>query len=49
MELLKAVEMIQKKFGKKLSMIEFEDGSGYKFNYKLFGEQDKKFIDFKKM
>jgi hypothetical protein len=47
MELLKAVEVIQKKFNKKLSMIEFEDGSGYKFNYQFFGERDKKFIDLK--
>jgi hypothetical protein len=28
-------------------MIEFEDGSGYKFNYRLKNEQKNRFIDLK--
>jgi hypothetical protein len=45
MTLTQAVEVLEAKFQKKLGMIEIEDGSGYKFNYRILGEQKNKFID----
>jgi hypothetical protein len=45
MTLVQAVNVLEAKFQKKLAMIEFEDGSGYKFNYRILGEQKNKFID----
>ena len=45
MTLAQAVEVLEAKFQKKLGMIEFEDGSGYKFNYRILGEQKNKFVD----
>lgn len=32
----------------KVAMIEYEDGSGNKFNYRLFNESKNRFIDFSK-
>lgn len=29
------------------SMVEYEDGSGYKFNYRLLGQPESHFVDFK--
>lgn len=45
MTLAQAVEVLESKHQAKIQMIEFEDGSGYKFNYRLMGEQKNKFID----
>jgi hypothetical protein len=45
MTLLQAVNVLEAKHQAKLAMIEFEDGSGYKFNYRIMGEQKNKFID----
>lgn len=41
-----ALDLISKLFiDKEVSMIEFEDGSGYKFNYMLVGETKPRFAD----
>ena len=45
MTLANAIEVLESKHQKPLAMVEFEDGSGYKFNYRLMGEQKNKFID----
>jgi hypothetical protein len=45
MTLTQALALLEAKHKAKLSMIEFEDGSGYKFNYRIFGEDKNKFID----
>ena len=45
MTLSQAVEVLESKHQAKLGMIEFEDGSGYKFNYRLLGESKNRFID----
>jgi hypothetical protein len=45
MTLTQALEVLEAKHKAKLSMIEFEDGSGYKFNYRIFGEDKNKFVD----
>ena len=44
MTLEQAIKVIEKEYQKKVAMIEFEDGSGYKFNYRLSGEQKNRFI-----
>jgi len=46
MELKEAIKMIENHNNEKVVMIEFEDGSGYKFNYRLKGESKSRFIDF---
>ena len=45
MTLAQAIEVLESKHQAKIGMIEFEDGSGYKFNYRILGEQKNKFID----
>ena len=45
MTLAQAIEVLESKHQAKIQMIEIEDGSGYKFNYRLMGEQKNKFID----
>jgi hypothetical protein len=45
MTLANAIEVLESKHQAKLSMIEIEDGSGYKFNYRILGEQKNRFID----
>ena len=44
MTLEQAIKVIESQYQKKVAMIEFEDGSGYKFNYRLMGEQKNRFI-----
>jgi len=46
MTLAQALDKIEKKHLLPVQMIEFEDGSGYKFNYRLTGEQNNRFISF---
>jgi hypothetical protein len=45
MTLSQAIQVLEAKHQEKLAMIEIEDGSGYKFNYRILGEQKNKFID----
>ena len=47
MKLTDAITMIQSLHLDKIVMIEFEDGSGYKFNYRLSGEDKNRFINLK--
>jgi hypothetical protein len=47
MTLEQAIKEIKNQFNKDVVMIEFEDGSGYKFNYRLKGEQKNRFISIK--
>ena len=47
MILTDAIKMIQSLHLDKIVMIEFEDGSGHKFNYKLSSEDKKRFINLK--
>jgi hypothetical protein len=50
MTLQQAITEIEKRhfaYQLPLQMIEFEDGSGYKFNYRLKGENNNRFIDLK--
>jgi len=51
MKLQEAISEIEKKhfsFQLPIQMIEFEDGSGFKFNYRLKGETKNRFINLKK-
>lgn len=45
--LWQAAQIIEAMHKKPLEMIEFEDGSGQKFNYRLSGETEKRFINLK--
>lgn len=45
MTLTQALEVLQAKHHAKLSMIAFEDGTGYKFNYRILGEKETKYIN----
>lgn len=47
MKLYQAAHIIENIFKKELEYIEFEDGSGVKFNYRLKGERQKNFINLK--
>jgi hypothetical protein len=47
MTLEQAIKVIEGQYQKKVVMIEIEDGSGYKFNYRLSGEQKNRFISIK--
>jgi hypothetical protein len=50
MTLQEAIKEIEKQhfaFQLPIQMIEFEDGSGFKFNYRLKGENKNRFIDLK--
>jgi hypothetical protein len=47
MTLTMAIKKLETMFpSKTIAMIEFEDGSGSKFNYRIQGEQKNRFIDF---
>ena len=46
MTLAQALDKIEKKHLLPVQMIEFEDGSGMKFNYRLSGENKNRFISF---
>lgn len=51
MDLISALIQIEKyhfSFQLPIQMIEFEDGSGTKFNYRLKGEKENRFIDLSK-
>jgi hypothetical protein len=43
--LIEAITMIELFGGKQVVFIEYEDGSGTKFNYKLKGETQQRFTD----
>ncbi len=43
--LITAIQQIEATTQKKVMMIEFEDGSGYKFNCRFKGEREETFID----
>lgn len=43
--LITAIQKIEATYQKKVMMIEFEDGSGYKFNCRFHGERETQFID----
>ncbi len=47
MELYQAAQIIQSIFKQKVVLIEFEDGSGVKFNYRLKGQSGRSFINLK--
>lgn len=47
MKLYQAAHIIENIFKKELEYIEFEDGSGVKFNYRLKGERQNNFINLK--
>ena len=47
MKLYQAAHIIENIFKKELEYIEFEDGSGVKFNYRLKGQSKKTFINLK--
>lgn len=47
MKLYQAAHIIENIFKKELDFIEFEDGSGVKFNYRLKGQSKKSFINLK--
>ena len=46
-KLWQAAQIIEAMYGKTVTMIEFEDGSGHKFNFKIQGEDKKQFINLK--
>ena len=47
MKLYQAAHIIQEIFKTDVDYIEFEDGSGVKFNYRLKGQSKKSFINLK--
>ena len=47
MTLAQGIDVLEAKHQTRLAMIEFEDGSLYKFNYRLVGESENKFISLK--
>lgn len=47
MTLQDAINLIEIKHFEKVVKIEFEDGSGHKFNYRLKGESKDRFINIK--
>lgn len=47
MKLEQAISMLQDIFRQDVIHISFEDGSGYKFNYRLKGQTKNHFINFK--
>lgn len=46
-KLWQAAQIIEAMYKKAVTMIEFEDGSGQKFNFKIQGEDKKQFINLK--
>jgi hypothetical protein len=46
-KLWQAAQIIEAMYKKAVTMIEFEDGSGHKFNFKIQGEDKKQFINLK--
>ncbi len=47
MELYQAAQIIQSIFKQEVVLIEFEDGSRVKFNYRLKGQSGRSFINLK--
>lgn len=47
MKLYQAAHLIQEIYKTDVDFIEFEDGSGVKFNYRLKGQSKKSFINLK--
>lgn len=47
MQIWQAARIIEAMYKKDVIFIEFEDGSGFKFNFRLLGEREKKFINLK--
>jgi hypothetical protein len=47
--LIEAIRSIEFQGGKQVEFIEYEDGSGVKFNYRLKGETQQRFVDFSNM
>lgn len=47
MTLEQAIKEIEVRFQRKVAMIEFEDGSGYKFNFRLANERENRYINLK--
>jgi hypothetical protein len=47
MKLYQAAHIIQSIFKQDVIFIEFEDGSGVKFNYRLKGQSERSFINLK--
>ena len=45
MTLVEAIQRIETKYEKKVMMIEFEDGSGTKFNVRFYKDRNCTFID----
>lgn len=43
--LMQAIQLIQRYYAREVSMIEFEDGSYRNFNFKLAGDDTKRFIN----
>jgi len=46
-KLWQAAQIIEAMYKKTVTMIEFEDGSGHKFNFKIQGVDKKQFINLK--
>ncbi|MEY4571506.1 MAG: hypothetical protein RLZ10_717 [Bacteroidota bacterium] len=47
MKLYQAAHIIESMYKRDVTFIEFEDGSGVKFNFKLKGEDKKQYINLK--
>lgn len=47
MKLWQAIQIIEAMYKKAVTMIEFEDGSGNTFNFRLVGERKTQFINLK--
>jgi hypothetical protein len=45
--LIEGLRGIERLYEKEIVMIEFEDGSGNNFNYRLIGENHNRFIDYR--
>jgi predicted component of viral defense system (DUF524 family) len=45
--LIQVIQHLENKTGKKVVFIEYEDGSGKSFNYKLMGDPKNQYIRFK--
>lgn len=43
--LIAAIELISRMYNAEVAFIEFEDGSGNKFNYRLVGDTKVRFVD----
>ena len=45
MTLTQAIQKIETKYQRRVMMIEFEDGSGFKFNVRFYGDKNITFVN----